>query len=127
MTRLRILLPIIALAAPIAASAQDAAPGSNFATDIRVTIAGTVSSFDWTDPHCQMTVVVPLPDGREIAWSLDLAAPAELEAQGWRPGSVKPGHKVELEVNPSLDGSASGYVLAARKGSGKPIGRAASS
>ena len=62
-----------------------------------------------------------------LAVEIDQLAPAELEAQGWRPGSVKPGHKVELEVNPSLDGSASGYVHAARKGNGKPIGRAASS
>ncbi|MXO59118.1 hypothetical protein GRI89_06140 [Altererythrobacter salegens] len=118
----RILLSVAAFALPMAAAAQEAAPESDFATDLRVTITGTVSSFDWTDPHCQLMLKVPLPDGGEISWNLELAPPAELKARGWKPSSLKPGNRVELEINPSLDGTTSGYVLAARK-EGKPIGK----
>lgn len=125
MNPLRVCFLVVALAAPAALTAQDADPTSEFATDFQVQLAGTVSSFEWSDPYCRMTVLVPLPDGRKVAWNLRLAPPAELKAKGWRSNSVKPGTEVELEVSPSLDGTTSGLVLAAKRSNGKPIGKVA--
>jgi hypothetical protein len=125
MTPFRVTLTALALTLPAAAAAQEDAAVSEFATDLHVTIEGTVASFDWAAPHCKMTVMVTLPDGRDIAWNLRLAPPDELKVQGWRPNSLKPGQRVELEVNPSLDGTTSGLVLAARRSNGKPIGKTA--
>lgn len=123
MNSLRLFLAAAALAAPVAVSAQDSAVATDFDTARTVTLAGTVSSFDWSDPNCKMTLLVSLPNGNQIAWDLELAAPDELKARGWRASSVKPGNKIQLEINPSLDGSTSGYVLTAKKGNGKPIGK----
>jgi len=123
MIRLPACIFALALTIPLAATAQDAPPEAGYATDLQVTLEGTVASFDWSDPHCRMIVMVTLPDGGEIAWNLELAAPDELKAQGWSAKSVKRGERIELEVNPSLDGTTSGLVLAARRSNGRPIGR----
>ena len=125
MNRLHVCLIALAIATPAAATAQEFADESEFASDLQVSLAGTVTSFHWAEPQCRVVLLVALPNGSEVSWRLDLAAPDELEARGWKPSSLKPGAKVQLDVTPSMDGSTSGEVVAARRSNGKPIGRAA--
>jgi hypothetical protein len=130
MNRLHVCLIALAVATPTAATAQEFADESfadesEVASDLQVSLAGTVTSFHWTEPQCRVVLLVALPNGRDVSWQLQLAAPDELEARGWKPSSLKPGTKVQLDVTPSMDGSTSGEVVAARRSNGKPIGRTA--
>ena len=84
-----------------------------------LTLKGTVTQFSWTNPHVYLFVDV---DG--TTWGVELTSPGNLAKVGWNRNVVKPGDKVEVEVNPLRDGKhgggfrqmtlANGQVLRAR-------------
>ena len=64
-----------------------------------MTLEGTVSEFQWTNPHAFIELDVP----GKGHWSIELNSPNNLKRQGWKSSSVKPGDKVTLVTNPLRD------------------------
>jgi hypothetical protein len=102
---------IAAVAAGIAAMLPAAAHHS-FATYDRtktVTIKGTVKTFQWTNPHCVVWVVIqPAGGGDPQEWSIETTSPGVLTRSGWTRHSLNPGDHVSVEFNPLRDGSHGG-------------------
>ena len=69
----------------------------------RVTLKGTVTEFQWTNPHAFIHVDVPAADGRSELWQIELNSPNNLKRQGWKSSSVKVGDKITLIANPLRD------------------------
>lgn len=73
-----------------------------------ITLTGTVTRFDWENPH----VVVYLDAQEEAAplqhWSVEFAAPLLMRRLGWSDNSMKPGDRVVGEVHPSKNGAPVG-------------------
>ncbi|MFO1504466.1 MAG: DUF6152 family protein [Steroidobacteraceae bacterium] len=69
----------------------------------RITIKGTVTDFQWTNPHAFIHVSVPVADGKAEVWEIELNSPNNLKRQGWKSSSVKNGDKVTLITNPLRD------------------------
>jgi hypothetical protein len=69
----------------------------------RVTIKGTITEFQWTNPHAFMHVDVPAAGGKTEVWEIELNSPNNLKRQGWKSTSVKNGDKVTLITNPLRD------------------------
>lgn len=69
----------------------------------RVTIKGTVTDFQWTNPHAFIHLSVPAADGKAEVWEIELNSPNNLKRQGWKSTSVKSGDKVTLITNPLRD------------------------
>jgi hypothetical protein len=77
------------------------------------TLKGTVESFQWSNPHSTFTLVLePDPDGRgePIKWNIITASPAILKRFGWTQVSLKPGDRVSVLCNPTIDGSHGGRL-----------------
>ena len=94
----------------------------------RVTLAGTVKDFQWTNPHCWIQVLVPdpsNPSAEPVEWGIEMGAPVEMMRKGWKPGSLSPGDKVTIVINPLRDGQHGGLVVAVTGPDGKIIGRPA--
>jgi len=94
----------------------------------QVELVGTVKEFQWTNPHCWIQVLVPNPDnpnGAPVEWGVEMGAPVELMRKGWKPGSLNPGDKVTIVVNPLRDGQHGGLVLSVTGPDGTTIGRPA--
>jgi hypothetical protein len=116
MNRLRINLPRIkaTLAAIIvAASSLPAFAHHSFAVYDRtktLTLKGTVKTFQWTNPHCVVWVLVPAEGGggEPQEWSIETTSPGVLTRGGWTRNSIKPGDRVAVEFNPLRDGSHGG-------------------
>jgi hypothetical protein len=68
-----------------------------------VTLKGTVTEFQWTNPHAFIQIEVPGTNGSRELWSIELNSPNNLKRQGWRSTSVKPGDAVTLLTNPLRD------------------------
>ena len=51
--------------------------------DKTVTLAGTVTGFDWVNPHCLVYVDVKENDGQVQHWTLELASPFTMTHAGW--------------------------------------------
>jgi hypothetical protein len=94
----------------------------------QVTLSGTVKEFQWTNPHCWIQVLVAdatNPQAEPVEWGLEMGAPLELMRHGWKPGSLKPGDRVAVVINPLRDGQHGGLVVSVSGPDGQMIGRPA--
>src|SRR5580658_753856 len=76
----------------------------------RLTLAGTVTSFEWTNPHSYIEIDVPDDKGGMKHWSIELGSPSILQQSGWKFSSLKKGDKTTLVINPLKSGQAGGFL-----------------
>jgi len=78
-----------------------------------VTVKGTVTKFDWTNPHVLIFVDAADAKGNIANWALEFDSRIELERNGWTRDSVKVGDAVTVEGSLARDGSkqASGKLV----------------
>jgi Family of unknown function (DUF6152) len=81
---------------------------ATFDNNKTVTLAGTVKTFEWTNPHTWIWLVVTDAKGVEQVWGIEGAAPGELTRHGWTRRSLNPGDKITLDIHPLRDGRAGG-------------------
>jgi len=74
-----------------------------------LTFKGTVKSFQWTNPHVILWVLVqPENGGAPQEWSFETTSPGVLTRNGWTRQSLKAGDKVSVTFSPLRDGSHGG-------------------
>lgn len=93
-----------------------------FDTNKEVTISGTVTSFEWTNPHVYIEVDVPDAGGATKHWSIELGSPSILHNNGWKHGTLSAGDKVTLLINPLKTGKPGGLLLQANLADGRKLG-----
>ena len=77
-----------------------------------VKLSGTVSEYDWTNPHAYIWLeVVDKAKGSSAKWAIESASPGILVRHGWTKSTLKPGDKVDIEVNPLKDGRTGGSFV----------------
>lgn len=59
--------------------------------DKSVTITGTVTELEWTNPHARLYVDEVDDNGDVVHWDLELGPPTALMRLGWRRDSLQPG------------------------------------
>jgi hypothetical protein len=92
-----------------------------FDTTKRVTMNGTVSKFQWTNPHAYIEIDVA--DGNaEKHWSVELGSPSILMKGGWNSKMLKKGDKIEVTLNPLRNGDPSGLLTLLVLADGKRYG-----
>jgi Family of unknown function (DUF6152) len=103
---------LVAVAAMLAASSVLAHHSfAMFDQSKSVTVQGTIKDFRWTNPHVFIQLLVKAADGSEVEWSIEMTSPEHLARVGWRPGTLKPGDAVTLEIHPMRDGTAGGQYV----------------
>jgi hypothetical protein len=76
-----------------------------------VTLNGSVKSFQWTNPHVVIWVMVqPEGGGDPQEWAVETTSPGVLTRNGWTHSSIKTGDRVSVECKPLRDGSHGGYL-----------------
>src|SRR5215475_8855102 len=89
MIRTRIWAVIVA--ASILGGAKMLAAHHSFAmfdTSKSTTLTGTVTTFEWTNPHAYIELNVP--DGNGVKhWSVELGSPSILQQSGWKYKDLK--------------------------------------
>jgi hypothetical protein len=105
--------PAFILAAAVGAAAPASAHHSfaMFEPTKTLTFKGTVKTFQWTNPHVILWVLVQ-PDGGGAAqeWSLETTSPGVLTRSGWTRLSLKAGDRVSVVLSPLRDGSHGGSL-----------------
>jgi len=113
------------LAAGAAALALPALAHHSFAmfdTAHPITLAGTVTKFEWTNPHAYIELDVTEADGSVKHYSIECASPNVLTRVGWKFNELKMGDKVTLLVNPLKNGRAGGMLERATLPDGRTLG-----
>lgn len=88
----------------------------------RITLAGTVKAFEWTNPHIWIQVIAPGPDGKPSEWSIEGGSPNTLSRQGWKKSTFSFGDKVTAVVNPMKDGTHAGLLVSITLADGTVLG-----
>ena len=81
-----------------------------FDNDHQQKLIGTVTKFEWTNPHVYIEVEVVDPDGKVHPYHVECANPGILNRVGWKFNLVKPGDKVKMIVAPLHSGEAGGLL-----------------
>jgi hypothetical protein len=93
-----------------------------FDTTKTVTLVGTVTAFEWTNPHAYIELDVPGENGAVKHWSIELGSPSILQQGGWKFKDLKYGDKVTAVVNPLKDGQAGALLSRITMPDGRVLG-----
>ena len=87
----------------------------------RITVAGTVSDFQWTNPHVFVMLDVPDGKGGSKAYTVECASPNVLTRVGWKFNLIKRGDKISALINPLRNGSPGGMLETVTLGDGRTL------
>lgn len=101
---------LLSLAASALASALPAYAHHSFPAQYDaskpVTLTGTVTNVEWTNPHIFIYIDVEDEEtGEAVNWALEMGGPNALLRLGWKRDSLKPGDLITVEGSLARDGS----------------------
>jgi hypothetical protein len=73
-----------------------------------ITVHGTVSKFDWSNPHVVVYVDAKNEGGEMQHWTIEFASPVHMVRAGWSKSSMKTGDDITIETHPSRNGAPVG-------------------
>ena len=88
----------------------------------KVTLAGTVKDFQWTNPHTWIQMDVPGDNGQSTEWGVECGSPNMMARTGWKKTTLKPGDRITVVVNPLLDGRTNGSLVTITLPDGSSLG-----
>lgn len=100
---------VAAVAAAMLAAGAPVAAHHSFAAEFDgqkpVTLRGTITKMEWTNPHAWLHIDVKGPDGKLVSWMIEGGAPNALLRRGWNRESVAPGTAIVVQGFRARDGS----------------------
>jgi len=96
-----LLLAMLAAATPAAAHHGM----SSYDFQHQISLKGTVTAFEFTNPHVLLHVRVKDRAGKDVEWVAETGSPNMMRRGGWTKSSVKPGDQVTIVGHPAKDGS----------------------
>jgi DNA/RNA endonuclease YhcR with UshA esterase domain len=115
-----LLIAGVALLAPAAALAHHSF-AAEYDVKKPVTLKGTVTTVEWTNPHARFYLDVKDESGNVAHWNLELASPNVLVRQGWSRHTLKVGDEVTVEGSQAKDGSQMANARTVTLADGKKV------
>jgi hypothetical protein len=69
---------------------------AEFDRDKPITLTGTVTKLEWTNPHARIYIDVKDDKGNVVNWDFELGPPNGLMRRGWNRNSLRQGHVVTI-------------------------------
>jgi hypothetical protein len=73
-----------------------------------ITLHGTVSKFDWSNPHVVVFVDAKNESGEMQHWTIEFASPVHMVRAGWSKNAMKTGDDIVIDTHPSRNGAPVG-------------------
>jgi hypothetical protein len=70
-----------------------------------VTLKGTVTKIEWTNPHALIYFDVTDATGRAQNWHSITGGPSRMSRYGWTSETLKPGDQITITGNPTKEGT----------------------
>jgi hypothetical protein len=86
-----------------------------------VTVQGTVTKVEWTNPHIWIYVDMKDASGNIAKWQCEGGSPNTLTRQGWRKDTLKNGDSVVIDGSRAKDGSNTCNARAVKTADGKRL------
>jgi hypothetical protein len=94
---------------------------ANYDTSKTVTVKGTVSDFQFINPHVLISMDGKDESGKLEKWQGELTSPNRLSRAGWTKSSVKPGDTLTISGYPSKSGSPEIWIQKVVLASGEDL------
>jgi hypothetical protein len=94
---------------------------ANYDTSKTVTVKGTVSDFQFINPHVLISMDGKDESGKVEKWQGELTSPNRLSRAGWTKSSVKPGDTLTISGYPSKSGSPEIWIQKVVLASGEDL------
>jgi len=73
-----------------------------------ITLHGTVTKFDWSNPHVVVYVDAKNDAGEMQHWTIEFASPVHMVRAGWTKNAMKTGDDIAIDTHPSRNGAPVG-------------------
>ena len=90
-----------------------------------ITVRGTVTAFEFRNPHGIIRLSVRDESGAEVVWKAETNSPSMMLRRGWTKDSIHYGDVVTVEGWPARDGALYMRIRELKGPDGKPIGKPA--
>jgi hypothetical protein len=123
-TAFAVVCTLFALPAVLPPAAQAHHSGAMFEDRTTLDLTGTVTRFDYLNPHSWLYINVESEDGTVTEWGFELDSPTILRRQGVSPNHWQEGDRVAVRTRPLKDGRPAGFLVGAVSDKGKTFGQA---
>lgn len=113
----------LTVAAPLMAHHSFAA---EFDSKKQVTLTGTVTKIDWTNPHVWFYMNVKDETGKVTNWGFEMGPPHLLQGSGWTRNSMKLGDQLTVNGSLAKNGTPRVNARSVTTKEGKRLGAASS-
>ena len=83
---------------------------TNYDMKKTVVLTGTVTAFDWSNPHCLAYIDVTDTSGKVSHWTLEMSSTFAMSHRGWTKDTLKRGDMAIVETHPAANGAAVGIT-----------------
>ena len=83
---------------------------SNYDMKKTILLTGTVTAFDWSNPHCLAYLDVTDDSGKVKHWTLEMASISTMSHRGWNKDLLKRGDVATVEAHPAANGAPIGIT-----------------
>ena len=94
--------------------------GAMFDEGKLVKYEGTVKTWQWSNPHSFLYLLIKDASGKEVTYQFETGSPNTMFRNGWRRDTFKAGDKVGLYAYPLRDG-VGGMMVTARSAKGEAL------
>ncbi len=88
-----------------------------------ISLKGTVTKFEWNNPHAVLWLDVKNEKNAIDAWHLEILPPERMSRAGWTRDSVKPGDEVTVTGRPGKGGERIMWLESLTTADGRRLGR----
>lgn len=74
-----------------------------------ITLKGTVTEFDFVNPHSQIYLDVKDDKGNMVHWAIESQSPGIMVKNDWTRHTLKPGDEITITLIPARNGSPVGF------------------
>ena len=75
-----------------------------------IVLEGTLLKLNFVNPHSNLHLAVPNPDGTTTEWVLTTASIQALTQKGFNKSSIKPGDALKITALPARNGNPAGFI-----------------
>ena len=83
---------------------------TNYDMKKTIVLTGTVTAFDWSNPHCLAYLDVTDDSGHVKHWTLEMSSTSTMSHRGWSKDVLKRGDQATVETHPAVNGAPVGIT-----------------